>query len=108
MCHPGHWHLHRAGSTMTTTTTARRGKGETTDWRWIRAMFPYHLNTVTRQTEAVGFWRAMPSAEVLLRMLLLWALCGFGLRSVAAWGVRANWATLTADSGLFGRGTRDA
>ena len=61
-------------------------------------MFPLHLNALARQTNAACFWRSMPSAQVLLRMLLLWGLCGFGLRSVAAWGVRAGWANLTDDS----------
>jgi len=44
------------------------------------------------------FWRAVPSAEALLRMLLLWALTGFGLRSVAAWAARSGWARLTDDA----------
>lgn len=98
MCHPRHQHLHPTGWTMNTTTKARRTTSEEADWRWIRAMFPYHLDSLARQTDAACFWRSMPSAQVLLRMLLLWALCGFGLRSVAAWGVRARWANLTADS----------
>jgi len=98
MCHPGHRHLHPMGRTMSRTMRACLASGRDADWRWIRTMFPLHLNTLARQANAVCFWRAMPSAQVLLRMLLLWGLCGFGLRSVAAWGVRAGWADITADS----------
>lgn len=98
MCHPGHWRLHPMGRTMSRTTRTGIASGRDADWRWIRTMFPLHLNALARQTNAVCFWRAMPSAQVLLRMLLLWGLCGFGLRSVAAWGMRAGWANLTDDS----------
>ena len=68
------------------------------DWRWIRSRFPYHLQSLAKSTEAVTFWRAVPSAQVLLRMLLLWSISGFGLRSVAAWAQRSGWASLSADS----------
>jgi hypothetical protein len=61
-------------------------------------MFPLHLNALARRQGAAHFWRNVPSAQVLLRMLLLWSLCGFGLRSVAAWAQRSGWASISADS----------
>lgn len=83
---------------MSNTTKRPRAGTSDADWRWIRQRFPLHLNALAKRHHAACFWRNVPSAEVLLRMILLWALCGFGLRSVAAWAHRSRWAHLTADS----------
>lgn len=83
---------------MSTTTNKPKAATSDADWRWIRRMLPLHLNALAKRQGAAHFWRSVPSAEVLLRMLLLWAVCGFGLRSVAGWAHRSGWASLTADS----------
>jgi hypothetical protein len=86
------------GSARSTTTRQRATSHGDGDWRRIRNRFPQSLDALARSAKVMTFWRAVPSAESLLRMLLLWALTGFGLRSVAGWAARSGWAQLTDDA----------
>lgn len=83
---------------MSSTTSGRTRALHDADWQRICSAFPRDLDAMARSLGGVHFWRNLPCAHVLLRMLLLWALCDFGLRSVAGWAARSRWAQLTDDA----------
>jgi len=73
----------------------REGASTSSDWETILALLPKDLDVLARQCGAFCRSREVRSPAVLLRLLFLWVLCGFGLRSVAAWAARSGIASLT-------------
>ena len=68
---------------------------DTGDWATLVAMLPKGLDALAQQHGALRRRRQIRSAETQLRLLMLWVLSGFGLRSVAAWAARAELALVT-------------
>lgn len=73
----------------------RRRVVTSSDWETLLTLLPKNLDVLARQCGAFYRRREVRSASVLLRLLFLWVLCGFGLRSVAAWAARSKMASLT-------------
>lgn len=81
---------------MNTTTASILGKKKVlTDWEHMLSLLPKRLDALAIRTHAVERWRCIFSAQLLLRLLLLWALSGMGLRSVAGWAASHQLATLS-------------
>jgi hypothetical protein len=66
-------------------------------WESFLAMLPrnFDLEKTLRQFGALVRRRAIRSAETLLRLLLVYSLCGFSLRATAAWAQAQGVANLS-------------
>lgn len=80
---------------MAITIPARTPASATDDWHRMCRFLPADLDALARQTGAVTRWRGLRSGALLVRLLLLWALTGFGLRTLAAWATRGGWWRVT-------------
>lgn len=79
----------------TTAKDKKKQKVNQTDWNILLNMLPKNLDVLAQQTGALLRRREIHSASVLIRLLLLWALTGFGLRTIAAWFARSGIVRLT-------------
>ena len=76
-------------------------------WARVRALLPADLEGGARASGALRRRRAVRSAEVLLRLVLAYALSGWPLRLVAAWAGLTGLAALSDVALLYRlRGTR--
>lgn len=72
------------------------------DWCKVIRHIPVDLEASARENLALLRARGVPSAQVLLRLALAYALCDWSLRIVAAWAALKGWADLS-DSALMWR-----
>jgi hypothetical protein len=79
---------------------------ELEDWQVLRSLFPPELELLGRSSGAIRRLRGFPSAEALLRTLLMHVGCGWSLRETAVQAKLAGIANVS-DVALLGR-LRDA
>src|SRR6266498_4595487 len=75
---------------------------EDDDWSMLVSMLPSDLERSARETGALRRKRGVPSAEVLLRLIMVYAHSGFSLRSTALWAREQGLADLS-DVALLNR-----
>jgi hypothetical protein len=68
------------------------------DWKRLLAWLPDGLDELALSCHAIVRRRVVTSGTMLLRLVLLYAVCCFSLRDAAAWAARSLRIELTADA----------
>jgi hypothetical protein len=65
------------------------------NWKLLASLFPTGWRQMASQSRAIERLRGVPSADVLLRMLLLHVARGYSLRETVLRAKLANWADIS-------------